>query len=447
MPIVVGGDPKEARKGKKTVAIVGFAPTTRHLVPYDDPDVEIWGLNEAYFYNFMLDKDGNDRWDRWFQIHQRWSFTRVNNENHFEHWRWLQGLETECRCHFMPRMQATLKEMKGVEAELVQSGANPVSLPEDCTHCTNGVYPPRDFSVPIYMMPEPFAGPDEYQEAFSEAYDDVPGSETYPYWEIVEKYLGNIHRQYEDDQIIINEYFTSSFAFMCGLALLLGFERIEVYGFEMATETEYIYQKGSTEFWIGIASQHAEVFLPHRRTRLLYGELYGVEVTQMINRQHLGFRLNQLVDMHNQAISDLNVIAGRKIEAMEIFEQTRQRFMNAQKAVAEARSPGERKRAEKSVQALIAEVDDRRQRAEDLFNEELKQVNQVNAIIGAKAEIESQINHIDCMQAAPEPDAPDTDIRGVPVAIVPTASLEVSGVPRTETKEIEEEAATPDGGC
>jgi len=444
MPIVIGGDPKEARKGKRTVAIVGFAPTTRHLAPYDDPDVEIWGLNESYFYNFMVDKDGKDRIDRHFQLHQRWSFTRLNNENHLEHWKWLKGEPTECRCTQYPKMLAEM-EARGARLER-PDGPNKPPKPEDCKRCDHGVYPPRDLSIPIYMMPEPFAGPGEFKEAFSQAYDDIPGSVTYPYWEIVEKYLGNIHRQVED-QIFVNEYFTSSFAFMCGLALYLGFERIEIYGFEMATETEYIYQKGSTEFWIGLASQHAEVYLPHKWTRLCYGELYGVEVTQMINRQHLGFRQTQLVKMHNQALSDLNVTAGRKAEAMEQFERLRGKFMNAQKTLAEARSPGEKKRAETAVKAVGEELEESRKHAEKLFNMELRQVNQVNAIVGAKAEIEAQISHIDCMQATPGENDPDSDIKGVPVAIVPTASLEVSGVPRSETETSEETTETPDGGC
>lgn len=442
MSIIIGGDPTNARKGKKTVAICGFAPTTRHLAPYNDPNVEIWSLNEAYFYNFLVDKDGKDRWDRWFQMHQRWSFSRSNNENHHEHWKWLKGEPTECRCHFYPRAQELAKK-RGMK--VIERGPNAPPKPEDCKRCVDGVYPARDPSIPIYMLPEPFAGPGEYKEAFSQAYDDIPGSVTYPYWEIVEKYLGNIHRQVEDE-IVVNEYFTSSFAYMCGLALYLGFERIEVYGFEMATDTEYKYQKGSTEMWIGIASQHAEVYLPHKWTRICYGELYGVEVTQMINRQHLGFRLNQLVQMHNNAIADLNVTAGRKKEAMDVFEQTRQKYIKANKALENAKTPGEKKRTEKAIKEISEELEERRKHAEELFNLELRQVNQVNAIVGAKAEIEAQINHIDCMQAAPGEHDPDTDIRSVPVAIVPNADLEVSNVTRSETKTIQEETTTPDGG-
>jgi hypothetical protein len=451
MPIVIGGDPKEARKGKRTVAIVGFAPTTRHLVPYDDSDVEIWGLNEAYHYGFMVDKDGHDRWDRWFQIHQRWNFTRLNNENHHEHWKWLKGEPTECRCHFYPRAREIAKS-KGLKLE--EKGINAPPAPEDCKRCDNGIYPPRDTSIPIYMMPDPFPDdPEDFPPAFSQCWDDVPGSQVFPYYEIVEKYLYNIHRQMgkgTDEnpwKIILNEYFTSSFAYMCSLALYLGFERIEIYGFEMATETEYNYQKGSTEMWIGIASQHAEVYLPHEWTRLCLGRLYGVEVSQMINRQHLGFRFNQLTQMHNNAIADLNVTAGRKKEAMDTFEQIRQKYIKLNKALEGARTPGERKRAEKAVKEISVELEQRRKHAEELFNLELRQVNQVNAIVGAKAEIEAQLSHIDCQQKPPEENDPTTDIRGVPVAIVPNAALEVNNVTRSETKTIQEkETATPDGG-
>ncbi|MCK4815325.1 hypothetical protein KA005_06110, partial [bacterium] len=61
---------KKLRKGKKTVAVVGLAPTSCSLAPYDDPEVEIWGLNEAHAFPWMK------RWDRWFQIHATESWKR-----------------------------------------------------------------------------------------------------------------------------------------------------------------------------------------------------------------------------------------------------------------------------------------------------------------------------------------------------------------------------------
>lgn len=73
------------RRGKKTVALVGMAFTSCSLAPWDDEDVEIWGLNEQHYYPWMK------RWDRWFQMHDRKYFTRVHNVHGIaEHYPWLQ---------------------------------------------------------------------------------------------------------------------------------------------------------------------------------------------------------------------------------------------------------------------------------------------------------------------------------------------------------------------
>lgn len=56
-------------KDVKKVAIVGFAPSTKDMAPYNDSDWEIWVLNE---YFAMLPK-GIDAKNitRWFELHQR----------------------------------------------------------------------------------------------------------------------------------------------------------------------------------------------------------------------------------------------------------------------------------------------------------------------------------------------------------------------------------------
>lgn len=55
--------PADGRKRKK-VCIVGYAENSRHLAWYDDPDCEIWGVNQVY--RFI------PRMDRNFQIHHDW---------------------------------------------------------------------------------------------------------------------------------------------------------------------------------------------------------------------------------------------------------------------------------------------------------------------------------------------------------------------------------------
>jgi len=75
--------PAIAKKRDKC-AIIGFAGTSRHLAPYDNPDWECWLLNESHRQNWCK------RISRHFQMHQRWDFTKQNNKSYQEHWLWLQ---------------------------------------------------------------------------------------------------------------------------------------------------------------------------------------------------------------------------------------------------------------------------------------------------------------------------------------------------------------------
>ena len=47
---------------RKKMAVVGFASNTLHLVPWNDPSFEIWGMNQAYMHCVR-------RADRWFEMH------------------------------------------------------------------------------------------------------------------------------------------------------------------------------------------------------------------------------------------------------------------------------------------------------------------------------------------------------------------------------------------
>ena len=249
---------KSRRQKHKTVAIVGFAPTSRQATPWDDTNVEIWGLNEAYHHDFMK------RWDRWFQIHERWSFTRKNNANDPGHWEWLQ----------------------------------------------------EEHDFPIYMLKK---------------YHDVPASVEYPWDDLIATLLedkvvrGDPH---EDGET--NIYFTSSFAWM---AALLAYEkvkgindwgRLEVYGFEMATDTEYKHQKGSTEFWMGyLAALGIEVRVT-KHCLLLKGEVYGKHVHSLLPKPVFETRLGQLKNSLNKSLNQMNetstVIEGLEKEIIAIQE-------------------------------------------------------------------------------------------------------------------------------
>ena len=61
--LVTGGPDSPTQQGhepRKKVAIVGFAESFKSA-PFDDPTIEIWGLNELHKYL--------PRWDRWWEIH------------------------------------------------------------------------------------------------------------------------------------------------------------------------------------------------------------------------------------------------------------------------------------------------------------------------------------------------------------------------------------------
>lgn len=186
---------RELRKGKKTVAIVGFANESVSLAPYSE-DVEIWGLNEAHAFQWMK------RATRWFQMHDtyRRALAKRGITTHYE---WLK---------------------------------------------TNS------WGIPIYMITKD---------------ETIPHSTVYPIDEVCEL-LGGARKG--DNRI---RYFNSTFDYMMGIAILEGFERIEIYGVSMDSDNEYANQKPGAEFWIGMAlGKGIEIYLPPVSS-LLKTALYG----------------------------------------------------------------------------------------------------------------------------------------------------------------------------
>ncbi len=332
---------KEAREGKKTIAIVGFAPTTRDIAPYDVTDVEIWGLNEAYNYPFMK------RWDRWFQIHQAWSYRRPENRNDPGHWEWLK----------------------------------------------------QDHDFPIYMQ---------------DVDPEVPASVKLPLQEIIDTFLPNVTRG--DGEIC--EYFTSSYAYLCSFALYLWKQgewgdvplRIETYGFEMSTMTEYHYQKGSTEGWqMYAAALGVDVWVPEH-CKLLSGLKYGYEVTQMINRQELEFRQKQLNDIEAEKVSALNNISGRRQELEQMAREAQKKLAGSREEFLKSPKSRKWKNLIKSQEEDLNALGERHQ---DLVHQEVDALSNANAVSGGLQEIEALIAYIDTQYKYND----DGDVR-VPVPMV-----------------------------
>lgn len=97
-------------------------------------------------------------------------------------------------------------------------------------------------------------------------YPDIPHSLPFPREEVI-KTVGL-------------EYFTSSIAWMLGLALLLDYTEIGLYGIDMLGESEYAYQRSCVEYLIGIAHGRGKhVHLPDVCPLLKGQHVYGFEPT------------------------------------------------------------------------------------------------------------------------------------------------------------------------
>ena len=119
----------------------------------------------------------------------------------------------------------------------------------------------EEHDFPIYMV---------------EKYEEVPASVKYPFEEI--KHLGGKYRT-----------FTSSFCYMMAMAVFEGYERIEIYGFNMEAETEYEYQRESAVKWIAWAEGLGiDVYLtPESGLHSQVNLLYGYEGIPMVSRQSI----------------------------------------------------------------------------------------------------------------------------------------------------------------
>jgi hypothetical protein len=157
-----------------------------------------------------------------------------------------------------------------------------------------------------------------------ERYDEIPSSVAYP----VDEVVANIGIP----------YFTSSVSYMLGLAMLEGFDRIELYGLDMASETEYAYQKAGTEFLLGMAmGRGIKVYVPEK-SLLLRAGLYGYDGGfQVIGRQTMEKIRHNYQEQFDQALAQ--------------FEQIKGEYNYCKKRAENAKTEADRERFEKDAKS------------------------------------------------------------------------------------------------
>jgi hypothetical protein len=138
-----------------------------------------------------------------------------------------------------------------------------------------------------------------------EEYEDVPKSRKYPIDEIVK--MGR-------------RYFTSSAAYSIALGVHLGYQKIEIYGVEMATQTEYSHQRPGVAYWIGFA-EGAGVEVNYHGA-ILDSPLYGYEGDIKLPYEYFDKRRLELEDKTNIALEAYNESTRQSEAAVKQYAMT-----------------------------------------------------------------------------------------------------------------------------
>jgi hypothetical protein len=128
----------------------------------------------------------------------------------------------------------------------------------------------KSTSTPVYML---------------DVYEDVPASVKYPLEEVIEDLYGNT-------QAI--PYFTSSVGWALGLAIYKRYKKIEIYGVEMETNTEYGHQRVGVAYLIGFARGRGVQVDFHSATGFFNAPLYGYEGNVRLDVEYFEKRLKIL---------------------------------------------------------------------------------------------------------------------------------------------------------
>ena len=105
-------------------------------------------------------------------------------------------------------------------------------------------------------------------------FDDIPTSIRFPIEKMTEEF--GVQRTGHENPDHKDGYWTNSISMMIALAVYEKFKVIEIYGVDMAVDSEYHYQRPSCEYYIGIAKGRGiDVRLPAEsdllKTRFTYG--------------------------------------------------------------------------------------------------------------------------------------------------------------------------------
>jgi len=275
---------KGQKMNKKSVAVVGFAWDSLKYAKDSQAD-EMWTVNFAWDYPVP-------RIDRLFEIHPieliAFNAKRGKKGGRDEkHFKWLQEE------HDFPIY--TYADYTGVN---VLDGLGDIL---------------NDWLANERLSEETY-------QKYLTLYQDIienpprfPNSVSYSF-EQLDTIFENLHRQNKPDQI----YMPSTISYMLAEAICEGWERIEMYGVEMAADvggakgTEYVYQKAGTEALMMYAmGKGIEIYLPEH-CRLMNTKPYHKGLGgQMITRQTLESQKKNYEQKRVDAMNKANYFRGQ----------------------------------------------------------------------------------------------------------------------------------------
>jgi hypothetical protein len=123
----------------------------------------------------------------------------------------------------------------------------------------------RKLNVPVYMQ---------------DRFEDIPNSLKFPLKEITEAFP-------------FGKYMTNSISYMIALAIYEGYQEISVYGVDMAVGSEYVDQRPSCEYWIGVAAGRGiKVYIPNSSDLCHCHYMYAFDT---VKQSQFNEKLNNMV--------------------------------------------------------------------------------------------------------------------------------------------------------
>ena len=142
----------------------------------------------------------------------------------------------------------------------------------------------------------------------AEHFDDVPMSRRFPLDEMKEYFKG------------AEWYFTTTIAYAIAYAIYAGYKRIEVYGVEMETNTEYGHQRPCVAYWCGVAYGKG-IEVDFHSPQFYVSPLYGYEGDITIPVEVFEQRAKMLAENAKRTLEEYK-------HAKEVFTNAVEAFRN-----------------------------------------------------------------------------------------------------------------------